>query len=129
MDALLQGLLPLLLSDLNIDLADLRDDRARSVAANIASHGFKDLLPHFRQCHCFHHGTTWWQHCNDEMVLSRCDYILGMDRCMFSNVSLCDPRLFSLDHLMVLRELQSNILGQNKSYLRGRQQFPLQAPK
>jgi endonuclease/exonuclease/phosphatase family metal-dependent hydrolase len=110
MEALPQGLRPLLLGDLNVDLDDLRNDRARSMAADLASYGFEDLLPHFRQRCGFCHGTTWWQHRDGGTVRSRCDYILGTDRRMFKNVSLRDPRLFSSDHLMVLGELHSDTL-------------------
>jgi len=60
---------------------------------------------------------------------SRCDYILGMDWRMFSNVSLRDPRLFSSDHLMVLGKLQSATRTRSRAYLRARTRFPLRAPK
>ena len=129
LDDLPQGQKPLLLGDLNMDLEDPRDDRAYSIAADMASFGFEDMLAHFRQRRGFRHGKTWMQHRNNEVLRSRCDYILGTDRRLFNKVCLRDPRLFSSDHLMVLGELWSSELRRNKSYLRGRQRFPLRAPK
>lgn len=79
LDDLPQGQQPLLLGDLNVDLDDPRDERAQSIAADLASYGFEDMSAHFRQRRGFRHGTTWMQCRNDEMVRSRCDYILGTD--------------------------------------------------
>jgi endonuclease/exonuclease/phosphatase family metal-dependent hydrolase len=99
---------PLLLGDLNVNLADLQDDRAWAVAADLATYGFEDLLLQFRQRHGHRHGHTWKQHCDGTMVCSRCDYILGLDRCMFSNVCLKDPCLYASDHLLVLGVLPAS---------------------
>ena len=129
MEGLPQGLQPLLLGNLNADLAHPWDAQSRAVATKMANYGLEDMLQHYRQRRGSRHGNTWSQHRNGERVSSRCDYILGMDRRMFSNVSLRDPRLFSSDHLMVLGKLQSALRTRNRSYLRARTRFPLRAPK
>jgi hypothetical protein len=86
----------------------------------MASYGVEDLLLHFRQRRGFGQRFTWSQRRNEETISSRCDYILGCDRRMFTNVCLRNPRLFASDHLMVLGELESDTLRRNKTYLTGR---------
>jgi len=129
MDGLPRGCQPLLLGDLNADLSNPRDGRAQAVAADMASHALEDLLLHFRQRRGFRHGATWRQRRNDELVSSRCDYILGRDRRILANVSVRNPRLFASDHLLVLGELRSESQQRHSSYLRGRKRFPLRLPK
>ena len=60
-------------------------------------------------------------------VRPRTDYIMGMDRCLFWNVSVCDPRHNS-DHYLVLGCLQSAPLRENYKYLGRRKRPPLQPP-
>ena len=67
---------PLLLGDLNTNLADPRDERARAVATEMAMLGLDDMLQHFRQRRAFRHRTTWWQQRASETFRSRCDYRL-----------------------------------------------------
>jgi hypothetical protein len=101
MDSLPQLSKLLLLGDLNVNLADLRDDQAHAVATDLATYGFEDLLLQFGQHRGYRHGHTWKQHRDGTMVCSHCDYILGLDWHMFSNMCLKDPRLFTSDHLLV----------------------------
>ena len=129
MDSLPQWCKLLLLGDLNVNLVDLREDRARAVAADLATYGFEDLLLQFRQRRGYRHGHTWKQHRDGTMVCSRCDYILGLDRRMFSNVCLKDPRLFTSDHLLVLGVLPASPARDHGRYLRSRRRFPLRPPQ
>ena len=129
LDGLPRGIPPLLLGDLNADLADPRDERARAVATEMAMLGLDDMLQHFRQRRAFRHRTTWWQQRASETYRSRCDYILGTDRRQFTSVSIRDPSLFSSDHFLVLGTISSDTLRENKAYLHGRRRFPLRPPK
>ena len=58
---------------------------------------------------------------------SRTDYILGVDHCLFWNVSVWDPRHNS-DHYMVLGCLHSASLKEHARYLGGRKRPPLCPP-
>ena len=129
-EAMPRAISPILLGDLNVDLANPRDGRGQEIAAELASLGLEDLLLHFRQRRRFRHGKTFWQCRDGRMVRSRCDYILGTDRRMFKNVSIRDPRLYTSDHYMVHgRLLLSSNRRQHLAYQRARKRFPLQPPK
>ena len=58
---------------------------------------------------------------------SQTDYILGMDRRLFWNVSVRDPRHNS-DHYMVMGCLRISPLREHTKYLWGRKRLPLQLP-
>ena len=60
-------------------------------------------------------------------VRSQMYYILGMDRRLFWNVSVQDPRHNS-DHYMVMGCLHSASLGEHAKYLGGSKWLPLQPP-
>jgi Reverse transcriptase (RNA-dependent DNA polymerase) len=121
---------PILLGDLNVDLASPRDGRGQAIAAEMASLGLEDLLLHFRQRRRFRHGKTFGQYRDGQLVRSRCDYILGTDRRMFKNVSIRDPRLYTSDHFMVHgRLLLTSNRRQHLAYHKARKRFPLQPPK
>ena len=122
------GAKPLLLGDLNADLADPRSPRDAEMAATMAAYGLEDMLQHFQQRRRHRRRHTWRQHRNEQWISSRCDYILGTDRRMFTTVAIRDPR-FSSDHSMILAKLLSAPQRQNRSYLNGRTRFPLKVPK
>jgi hypothetical protein len=65
------------LGDLNVDLNNLRDDRATRVATMTAGLGLENLLSHFRQRRRHKGGFTWHVRRNDKIITARCDYILG----------------------------------------------------
>ena len=60
-------------------------------------------------------------------VRSRTDYIMGMDRRIFWNVYVRDPRHNS-DQYMVLGCLRRDPLREHSRYIRGRKQPPLRPP-
>ena len=99
------------------------------IATEMASFGLEDLLLHFKARRGFEHGKSWMQFRDGKMLRSRCDYLLGTDRRMFSNVCLRDPRLFTSDHYLILGELQSTKPRGNLAYLKARRKFPLRPPK
>jgi exonuclease III len=115
----------LLMGDLNVDLLNLRDTRDANIAAMIANLGLLDLLAHFYMRSGFGHRNTWFQTREHSMLSSRCDYILGSNRNLFRNMQLKQPRLFTSDHYLVLGELLSEPLRENRRYLGGRRRFPL----
>jgi len=119
-----------LLGDLNVDLSYPDGDvRGTEIADLLSAQGFEDLLLHFKSTRRYSHGKTWWQDRQGGTIHSRCDYILGLDRRIFSKVCLKDPRCFTSDHLMIVGKLLSAPLSSNLSYLRGRTRFPLRTPK
>ena len=115
--------------DLNVDLSSPdRDERGTEIADVLSAHGFDDFLLHFEPSHQYSHRKTWWQVHQGETIWSHCDYILGLDRCIFLKECLKDPHCFPSNHLMVVGKLLSAPLSSNLSYLRGRTCFPLRAP-
>ena len=128
LDRFPNGAKPILLGDLNAELAHPRDARESEVATVAANHGLECMLSHYRQTSGHGHCQTWWQYRNGELVSSHVDYILAEDRRMFSKVSIRSPQSFTSDHRLVLGILPSSPLSENKAYLNGRKRFPLKAP-
>ena len=107
-----------LLGVLNVDLSSLdRDERGTEIADVLSAHGFEDFLLHFKLSHRYSHRKTWWQVHQGKTIWSWCNYILGLDRCIFLKVCLKDPRCFASNHLMVVGKLLSAPLSSNLSYL------------
>jgi hypothetical protein len=119
-----EGVDPILLGDLNANLADPVQPREHEIAAVLASQGLEDMMGHFAATRCYRAGYTWKQSRQGVLVTSRCDYLLGVDRRAFSKVCLKDPR-FDSDHFMILGVLRGAPLKVNQRYLRGRQRFPI----
>jgi exonuclease III len=117
----------MLMGDLNVDLLNLRDTRDANLAAMVATLGLLDILEHFYMRSGFGHCNTWFQTREHSMISSRCDYILSSDRCLFRNMQLKKPRLFTSDHYLILGEFLSEPLRENRRYLGGRRRFPLHA--
>jgi hypothetical protein len=118
-----------LLGDLNVDLNNLRDDRAKQVATMTADLGLENLLSPFRQRRIHKGGFTWHMRRNDKIIKVRCDYILGSDWDLFTKVSIKDPRHFSSDHYMVKGTILSRPRKENKSYSRRQTKFPLRSSR
>lgn len=119
----------ILLGDLNVNFADPKDQRDAEIVAALASYGFEDMLPHFQGRRRHRHGHTWKQKRDGILVSSRCDYILSMDRRLWLNVAIRDPRGYDSDHLMVWGKLLAEPTKSNLSYLQGRRKLPLKLPK
>ena len=62
-----------------------------------------------------------------KVVMSRTDYLLGTNRCLFRNVSVRDPR-HNTDHFMVVGCLRSAPEQEHARYMKGRQNIPLKPP-
>lgn len=124
---------PILLGDLNVDLSpplhnpQVNTVRYGRITNTLATYGLQDLLPHFVQRKPHRDFCTWHQHRSNQLLRSRCDYILGLDRRQFQLVAIRDPRHFSTDHFMVIGKLYVQTPKSHKHYLRGRRRFPLRA--
>ena len=105
---------PILLGNLNANLADPVQSREHEIAAAMASHGLEDMLGHFAARRHHRAGYALKQLRQGVLVTSRCDYLLGVDWRAFSKVRLKDPR-FDLDHFMILGTLHGAPLKVNKS--------------
>jgi hypothetical protein len=86
------------------------------------------MLHHFQQQKAFTHRQTWWQIRDSKLIRSRCDYILGTDRRLFTTVSIRDPRYFSSDHYMLIARYLISPTPSHKLYLKGRKRLPLKPP-
>jgi exonuclease III len=112
---------PILMGDLNIDLSKT-NHRAQEITNLLSMYGHIDLLPHFkhRENHSLH---TYYQTQKNsstkqkEAVSSRCDYILSTDRCLFSNVAIREPRLFTSDHRLVIAKYLVRPTEYHRQYL------------
>ena len=115
---------------MNANLAEPeRDSRGEDIAAELATEGLGDMSEKFlprRRPWC-QDGRAWSMLREGRDVWSRTDYILGMDRRLFGNVSVRDPRHNS-DHYLVLGCLYSASLKEQTRYLRGRKKLPLRPP-
>ena len=123
------GSKPLLLGDLNINLANPRDDREVVIAAAMANHGLSSMLDSFLQRKRLGSRATWFQLRNGEFYSEQLDYVLGTDRRQLQNVAIRRPRHFASDHLVVTASLRSASRKENFAYLRGRRRYPLRPPK
>ena len=120
----------LVAGDFNVNIAAPEGDRrAEDIATELAKAGLEDMARHFlprEKLWCRDRRTLGMLRKGRE-VRSRTDYILGMDRRLFRNVTVRDPRHNS-DHYMVLGCLPSAPLSETKQYLGGRKRWPARPP-
>jgi hypothetical protein len=131
-----QPLLPvILLGDLNVDFRSTNMTSARdaSIAGLVANLGVEDMLNHFKQAKRHKHGDTWRMtrttDQEQQLVQSRCDYIMAEDRRKFLAVNIVSPRLFDSDHKAVTAVLQVLSKKDNRQYKKQRTSFPLQVKR
>ena len=74
-----RGCIPIVLGDLNINLATLRDEHNETVAKQVDAMNLVDMSSHFHQRRGKNsHGQwTWRMRRGRRWVSSKCDYILG----------------------------------------------------
>ena len=70
---------------------------------------------------------TWSMVREENVVRSRTDYLLGIDRRLFRNVSVWDPR-HNTDHFMVVGCLRSAPEREHTRYIMGRRNLSLRPP-
>ena len=120
----------LVAGDFNVNLADPEGDRRREeIVAAMEMEGLEDMSAHFllRGRSWCRDGRTWRMIREGREVRYRTYYILGMDRHLFGNVSVRDPRHNSY-HYMVLGCLHREPLREHARYLGGCKCLPLRPP-
>jgi hypothetical protein len=129
-----QPLLPvILLGDLNVDFrsTNMTSAREASIAGLVANLGVEDMLNHFKQAKRHKRGDTWrimrsTRQEEQQLVQSRCDYIMAEDRREFLAVNITSPRLWDSDHQAVIAVLQTRSKKENNQYKKQCTSFPLQ---
>jgi len=91
---------PIILGDLNANLAHPTTHRNIDLSTLIHQHHLKDAISLFQQKH--NHKYIWPQKCNTlPTKTSKCDYILTPYKHQIANAQICIPDLFKLDHYAI----------------------------
>ena len=125
-----RGTALVVVGDLNTTLDDPKNNRrGTDIAAALTEEVLEDMVDHFllRWHRWGREWGTWSKVWEGKVVRSRTDYILGIDRSLFCNVSVRDPR-HNTGHYMVLGCLRSAPERDHAKYLTGRKKLPLQPP-
>ena len=120
----------LVAGDFNAKLSETKGKQRREdIAAALPMEDLEYMLARFllQWRAWFQDGRTWSMIREGREVMSRTDYILGMDCRLFWNLSVRDPRHNS-DHYIFLGCLHSASLREHAKYLGGRKRLPLQPP-
>ena len=121
----------LVAGDFNVDLASPEGDRrAEDIATSLATEGLEDMARHFlpEESRWCWDQRTWGMIRKGQEVRSQTDYILGMDRRLFRNFAVRDPRHNS-DHYIFLGCIPSAPPKEHKRYLGGRKRWPVRPPR
>jgi hypothetical protein len=115
----------LVLGDLNADLNNPRNERTTAVVTAMADLCLKNLYGHF--CHKNKHREVFTCQIRrgNKTIKTRCDYILGSERGILTNIQLKDSRHYTSDHFMVVLSIFSAPKQDNASYLKARKKFHL----
>jgi hypothetical protein len=62
---------------------------------------------------------------NNRTIKEICDYILGSEQGILTNIQLKDPHHYTSDHLLVVGSVSSAPKQDNVCYLKARKKFPL----
>ena len=100
-----KGMDTIVLGDLNVELDKSRSSRSQRVADLLTEIGIIDLVRHFQQHLRFWDVKTWTQVRKGAVLRSRCDYILGMDRCHFELVAIRYMRSYTPGHFDIQARL------------------------
>ena len=103
------------------------DRRGAEISAALTEAGFEDMATHFlpRKRRWGRERRTWAMVRGGKAVRSRTDYILGIDRRLFTNVAVRDPR-YNSDHYMVMGLLRGGTAKAHENYVAGRRKVPMQ---
>jgi hypothetical protein len=66
---------------------------------------------------------------SNSIIEAKCDYILGLERGLFTKIAIRNPRHYSSDHYMIMGTIYYRPNRENKSYSRSRKSFPLKRNK
>ena len=111
-----------------MDLDEARSLRSQCVAGLLTEFGLVDLVRHFRQRRRLLYLNTLTQVRQGAILCSRCNYILGMDRCRFELVGIRDMCNYMSDYFAIQARLLRCPTRWHACYLQGRREFPLKPP-
>ena len=94
----------------------------------LAKFGLIDLVLHFHHCYRFRNLKTSSQVQQGTVLQSRCDYIIGPDRCRFELVGIRNMQNFLSDHFALRARLLRFPTRCHYWYHRGRRASPLMIP-
>ena len=120
----------ILLGDLNVNLDDLRADRAGgdrrfATAALMDSMGIRSMRAAYRQCKkLVGKFFTWTQRRNGKLLGSVCDHILTDGQGDFLNCQIKNPRYVS-DHKMLVATLRVGSEKHHQRYTRSRAMYSI----
>ena len=102
----------------------------KAIATAMATEGLEDMVEHFlpHKLPLTKYVRTWSMLHSGQEVRSWMDYILGMERHMFQNVSIWDPRN-NTNHYMVLGCLRGMTLREHQRYIGSQTRLPLYPPQ
>jgi hypothetical protein len=95
----------------------------------VADLGLEDLISHFHQKCNYREKFTWWMRRDNSIIKAKWDYILGLERGLFTKIAIRNPRHYSSEHYMVMGTIASRPKRENTSYYRSRNSFPLKSNK
>jgi hypothetical protein len=129
-----KGHIPILLGDLNINLASPRNERDEMIAEQVQDvMGLIDMSCQFKQCRRARaRGRwTWRMRRGGRWVSSQCDYFLGREigRRRFRSVALRVPCHHDSDHRAIVVKIYSGAEKELKAYQRRFSKFPIRLPR
>jgi hypothetical protein len=123
-----KGCLPIILGDLNVNLAAPRDKQDETIAKQVDTMNLVDMSSRFRQCRGRNsHGRwTWRMRRGRGWVSSQCDYILGRATNLgrFWRVSVRMPFCHNSDHCALVAKIRAGGGGGNEEVLAAISVFP-----
>ena len=105
-----RGCLPILLGDLNVNLAAPRDERDETIAEQVDAMALSDMSAHFRQRSGKRSSGrwTWRMRRGRRWISSQCDYVLARETDRgrwFRRVSVRQPFCHNSDHRALVAEI------------------------
>ena len=127
-----KGCLPIVLGDLNVNLAAPRDERDETIAEQVDAMNLVDMSSRFcqRRGKNSHGRWTWRMRRGGRWVSSQCDYFLGRatDLGRFWRVSVRLPFCHDSDHRALVAKIRAGGGREMKKYRRRYRCFPLRVP-
>ncbi len=129
-----KGCLPILLGDLNVNLAAPRNERNDTIAKQVDAMALIDMSSHFyqRRGRRSQGRWTWRMRRGRQWVSSQCDYILGRATDLgrwFWRVSIRTPFCHDSDHPTIVSKIRAGGGREMKKYHKINQRFPLKIPR
>jgi len=129
-----RGCLPILLGDLNVNLAAPRDERDEAIAEQVDAMALSDLSSHFLQWsgRKSRGRWTWRMRRGRRWISSQCDYVLGRVTDLgrwFRHVSVRQPFCHNSDHRALVAEICAGGGREMVAYRKRHHRFPLKIPR